>query len=266
MASTENQQVKSRRELLNERLRSRYPDMDFSDEETMFGRISDDYDEYDKNITGYQEREKAFADMFQKDPRSAHFIMQWQKGGHPVVELIRLIGTDKLRAVLDDPELLDEISDANAEYLERVAKSKELNDLYEKNIVETSKMLEQYREERGLTEEQTDAAMALLVGIMNDGVVGKFTPESIDMALKAINHDADVAAANQEGLVQGKNTKVEETLRKPKKGDGVSALGGANTSAGAQRPRRDIGVLGNYGDHNKTIWERGNEKRRSVSQ
>lgn len=269
MASTENQQVKSRRELLNERMRSRYPDMDFSDEEAMFGQISDDYDkydEYDKNIAGYQEREKAFADLFQKDPRSAHFMQQWRKGGDPVVELVRLLGSENLRAALDDPERLDAISEANKEFLEKTAKSKELDELYEKNIAETYKMLEKFREERGLTEEQTDAAMALLVGIMNDGVVGKFTPESIDMALKAINHDADVAAANQEGLVQGKNTKVEEKLRKPKRGDGVSALGGANTSAGAQRPRRDIGVLGNYGDHNKTIWERGNEKRRSVSQ
>ena len=50
------------------------------------------------------------------------------------------------------------------------------------------------------------------------------------MALKAINHDADVAVANQEGLVQGKNTKVEEKLRTKKEGDGVpvSVAGGNN--------------------------------------
>ena len=262
MAKTENQQVKTKREAMNERLRNRYPEMDFSDEETLFGRISDDYDEYDKNIAGYQEREKSFADMFYKDPRSAHFIQEWRNGGDPVIELIRQFGTD-IKAAIDDPERLEEIAAANKEHVERVAKAKEFEDMYEKNIAETINTIDAFQKERGLTEEQMDEAMSFLVGIMKDGVLGKFTAESLDMALKAINHDADVTVANQEGLVQGKNTKVEEKLRKPKTGDGVSALGGANTSS-QERPKRSMGALDSFGGSNKTIWERGGEKRRSV--
>ena len=85
------------------------------------------------------------------------------------------------------------------------------------------------------------------------------------MAFKAINHDADVENANQEGLVQGKNTKVEEKLRKPKSGDGTASLGGANGTAKPPRTRPSLGALDGYGDNNKTIWERGNEKRRRES-
>ena len=262
MAEIENQQVKSKREALSERLKNRYPDMDFSDEEAMYGRISDDYDEYDKNIAGYQEREKSFADMFYKDPRSAHFIQEWRNGEDPVISLVRQFGTD-IKAAIDDPERLEEIAAANKEHMERVAKQKEFDDMYEKNIVETLKTIDEFQSERGLTPEKTDEVMSFLVGIMKDGVLGKFTKESLDMALKAINHDADVTEANQEGLVQGKNTKVEEKLRKPKTGDGVSALGGANTSS-QERPRRSMGALDSFGGSNKTIWERGGEKRRSA--
>lgn len=262
MADVDNKQVKSRRQLLAERLQTRYPDKDFSDEESFFGQISDDYDEYDKNLAGYQEREKAFSDMFTSDPRSARFLIDWQKGQDPVVSLVRQFGTD-IKEAIDDPERIEEIAAANKEFVERVAKEKELEEAYQKNLSESLSTLDTLQQESGMSDEQIDAAMALLVSIVKDGIVGKFTPESIHMALKAINHDADVTAANQEGVVQGKNTKVEEKLRKPKSGDGTAALGGANgRSGGGQRPRPSLGVLDSFGDNNMTIWERGGEKRR----
>lgn len=262
MAEVENKQVKSKRQSMTERLQSRYPDKDFSDEESFFGQISDDYDDYDKNIAGYKEREKAFSDMFTSDPRSARFLTDWRNGQDPVVGLIRQFGTD-IKEAIDDPERQEQIASANKEFVEKVAKEKELEDLYQKNLSETLKNIEDLQAKNGLSDEQIDKAMELLIGIMKDGVVGKFTVESINMAMKAINHDADVATANQEGLVQGKNTRVEEKLRKPKQGDGTSALGGGNgTGVPRSKPQRSLGALENFGDNNKTIWERGNEKRR----
>ena len=48
------------------------------------------------------------------------------------------------------------------------------------------------------------------------------------MALKALNHDANVEAARGEGEVAGRNAKIEERLRQSKAGDGLPAMGGAN--------------------------------------
>lgn len=263
MAEVENKQVKSKRELMNERLKSRYPDRDFADDEAIFGQISDDYDEYDKNLAGYQEREKAFSDMFTTDPRSAHFLTEWRKGGDPVVELVRQFGTD-IKDAIDDPERLEAIAAANKEFVERVAKEKELEETYQQNVNESLKAIDEYQQRNGVSDEDIDKAMSLLVSIANDAVLGKFTPESLGMALKAINHDADVSAANHEGMVQGRNTKVEEKLRKPKSGDGTAPLGGTNGTAPTSRTRPSLGALENFGDNNKTIWERGGEKRRSA--
>lgn len=248
-----------------ERLQGRYPDRDFSDEEVVFGQISDDYDQYDQDLAGYQEREKAFSDMFTSDPRSASFINSWRQGENPVIALVRRFGKD-IKDVIEDPEWQKQVEEADKEFVERVAKEKELNDLYEANKEETIKTRDAYQAKHGLSDEQIDAAIALLREIANDLVVGKITEETLDMAFKAINHDADVQVANHEGLVQGKNTKVEEKLRKPKSGDGTAPLGGANGSAKPVRTRPSLGALDSYGDNNKTIWERGNERRRREQQ
>ncbi len=263
MAEVENKQVKSKRELMAERLRSRYPDKDFSDEDAFFGQISDDYDEYDRNISGYQEHEKAFSDMFSSDPRSAAFLTSWRNGGDPVVELIRRFGTD-IKDALEDPERQEAIAAANKEFLERVAKEKALKEEYLKNSDSSLKTIEEVQKAKGISDEEIDAAMKLLITICHDGIVGKFSAESIEMALKAINHDADVEGAAQAAEVRGKNTKIEEKLRKGKKGDGTANLDGANGTAGSPATRRSLGALDNYGDNLKNIYERGGEKRHRI--
>ena len=52
--------------------------------------------------------------------------------------------------------------------------------------------------------------------------------------MKAINHDSDVEIAGHEGEVRGKNTKIEENLRKQKKGDGIPNIDGSNRRSGSQ--------------------------------
>ena len=230
MEKTENEKVKTKRELLAERLKKRYPDKDFSDDEMFFGQISDDFDESDRDLAGYREREKAFSDMFTSDPRSAQFVTDWRAGEDPEVGLIRRHGKDNILEAINDPDKLEKIAEANKEYVSRVAKQKELEDMYQANIAESIKAIEAMPQTNGITDEDIDKAMEFLLGIIRDGIIGKFSPDSIMMALNAINHDADVETANQEGLIQGKNTKVEEKLRKPRSGDGTTPLGSANNT------------------------------------
>jgi len=236
MEATDNKPVKTGREMLLSRLQERYPDKEFADDEALFSQIGEDYDASDAKMKEYQDREKSLSDMFSADPRSAAFLSKWLEGGDPVVEFVRRWG----REALEDPEKLDAITEANKEFLERTAKAKELDELYEQNLQESNALMDAIKAEGNVSEEQLDAALALLIGIANDGIVGKFTRESLEMALKAINHDEDVATANHEGLVQGKNTKVEEKLRKAKSGDGAPSLAGSNGSAAPPKKRLNI--------------------------
>lgn len=235
MATGDNNQVKSKRDSFMERMRGKYPDREFADDEEIFGQISDDYDGYDKELSGYKEREKAFSDMFTSDPRSAAMMMNWKNGGDPAVELVRQFGTE-IKDAIDDPARQEEIAAANKEFVERVAKEKELEETYQNNLTQSLAMIGDLQKREGLSDETVDAAMELLMTIVKDGVVGKFSEESLRMAMKAMSHDEDVANAGHEGEVRGKNTKINETLRKRDKGDGLAPLNGKPTG-GAQRQR-----------------------------
>lgn len=229
MEGTENKQVKTKREMAMERLQGRYPEKDFSDEEVMFGQISDDYDDYDRQLGEYKDREDKLNKMFDSDPRTAYFLSTWREGNDPVVSLIRQFGTD-IKDAIDDPARQDEIAAANKDFVERMAKEKELEAEYQSNLEESLKVLEQVQQEKGASDEDIDNAMEFLVGIMKDGIVGKFSRESIEMAMKALGHDADVAAAAHEGEVLGRNAQIEEKLRKKNEGDGTAMLDGKNGS------------------------------------
>ena len=223
-------QAKSRRDQFGERLKAKYPDREYADDEALFGQIGDDYDEYEKQIGGYKERESKLTDMLATDPHSAQFITDMAQGKDPWSSLINRIGIDGVKEMLDNPEKMDEYAASNKEYVERVAKQKSLEDEWQKNMSATLQMLEQKQTELGLSDEQLDQAADWIKEVANNAILGIITPETFDMALKAINHDTDVEAASQEGEIRGKNAKAEATLRKPKRGDGTPVLNGANNA------------------------------------
>lgn len=236
MAETNN---KTKRELFSERMKSKYPDREFADDEELFGQINSDYDDYDNQLAGYKDREGKLTEMFSADPRSASFLMSWKEGGDPVTEFVRRFGTE-IKERIDDPEWQEQLAAANKEYVERVAKEKEYEEMYNKNLDESKAMLAEMQKENGLSDEQVDEAFNLLLGIIRDGVLGKFSRETMDMAMKAINHDADVETAAYEGEVRGRNTKIDEKLRKQKQGDGLAQLDGKNNGVQQQRKRQSI--------------------------
>ena len=221
MAEIEN--VKSKRELLNERMKGKYPDMDFSDDEVSSLETPK---EEEKETNMFRQLFMESFEQADEEDESERYI-GWSEGADPAVELVRQFGTD-IKEAIDDPERQEAIAAANKEYLERVAKEKELEETYQANLAESLKNIDELQAKHGLTDEQVDEAMALVLQIANDAVVGKFTPETIEMAMKAINHDVDVDEAALEGEIRGKNTKIEETLKRNEAGDGVAALAGKN--------------------------------------
>lgn len=235
--NVETKQVKSKRDLLKERLHSKYPEKEFSDDEEFYGQISDDFDDSDKKLNDYKEREKTFSDMFTSDPRSASFITDWRNGEDPVIGLIRRFGPE-IKDAIDDPNMQEQIAAANKEYIERLEQSKKLDEEYKQNISETLSYLDKMSEEGQLDDDKIDDAMALLLKIVHEGVAGKFTPETIDMAVKAINHDVDVEDADRAGEVRGRNAKISEKLKKASRGDNLPVLDGANGNEPKQKDTR----------------------------
>lgn len=260
---SKNTEVKSNRDRYAERLKAKHPDKEFADDEALFGQINDDYDSYDNELSGYREREKALSDLFASNPRSAAFLTDWRKGEDPIIGMVRKFGDD-FKAALEDPEKQEALAAANKEFAERIAEEERYEKEYQKNINETLATLEAMQQEEGFSDDDIDSGMDFLVGIVRDGIMGRFTKESVAMAIKAIKHDMDVEQADREGEVRGRNMKIEEKLRKDGRGDGTASLGSKN--GGGKRTAQkmpDLGVIDrNYGESD--IWKRGGEKRRPI--
>lgn len=229
--------TKSKRDLFGERLKKKYPDREYADDEALFGQIGDDYDDYERQLGEYKEREGRITDLFSSNPKSAQFITDMAKGDDPWLAVVERMGIDGITELLNDPSKREKYAEANKKYLQRVAKEKELEEEYERNLAESLNLLEQIQQERGLGDETINAAYDLILRIAHEAILGKFTAETVDMALNAVNHDADVANARTEGTVAGRNAKINEQLRKPKAGDGTPNLAGSNNAPAGQTKR-----------------------------
>lgn len=216
---------KNKRELFIERLKAKYPDDNFDDEEVLYDRLGEDYDDAENKLAEYKKHEDGLSSMFAADPRSAAYLNSWRKGADPAVELIRMFGDD-VREALDDPDKQEEIAEARKEYLDKVSKSKELEEEYSKNLEVSLEELSKFQEDNNLTDEELDNVSEFIMTIITDGINGKITRDTMEMALKALNHDTDIAEASHEAEVRGKNAKITEKLRKT--GDGMAAMGGQN--------------------------------------
>ena len=246
----------SKRDRLKARLKDKYPDDDMDDDEVLAGRIYDDYDDYEGQLEGYKGREKEIAGLFGRDPRSASFISRWAGGEDPAVLLVETFGTEITDAI-GDPEKQEQIAEANQKFLDRIANSEKLEKEYEENLSESLNVIGKLQNE-GVPDEDIDKSMELLQNIVTDGVRGKFTRDTIEMALKAIGYDNAVAEAEETGRVAGRNEKIDVKLRKPEEGDGTANLSGGGSTP--ERPTPDLGALGEASTR-KSIWDKGKMKR-----
>lgn len=239
MENTKNQPVMSKRDVALERMRAKHPDKNFDDSEVFNNQIVEDFVDGGDRIAKFEEDERALSDMILADPRAAQILVDMRNGTDVATSLVRLFGTE-IKDAIDDPARLDEIAEAQKDYMDRVAKEKEYEETYKGNLEQTLNTIEAVQNEMGLTDEKVDEAMAFLQSIISDGVMGKFSAESIKMALKAISHDVDVAQAAREGEVKGRNTRIEEKLRKAKQGDGMPAINSKNNNVAQARRNESI--------------------------
>ena len=125
----------------------------------------------------------------------------------------------------------------------------------------TQAMVDEWEKKHGLESGTVDNLLAVASAIADDAFMGIVKEETLDMLLKAMNYEKDLAEAASEAEIRGKNAKIDEKLRTRKANDGTVALDG-KTGTTMTPKRRNLGALDRFGgDGNKTIWERGNEKR-----
>ena len=206
-----------------------------------------DADEDDKRLAAYDEDAKATSELFESDPRSAEFWLQWKKnkGKSPIAAMVRIYGADGLRDALDDPDFADQIEEADKSYRETYEEGKNYGETVQKNLDATLDTIDKYQQENGLTDEEADKLLTSVFERFQHIQLGVVTAEDLDWVRKIQSYDNDMAEARAEGEIAGRNTKIREQLRKPKESDGVAALNGG--ASNAKSP--NIGITGSLDEY-----------------
>lgn len=260
MEDTEKQEVKSRKQQLMERMKTKRPDLNFDDEDSFYGSISDDYDAYDGELKGYKENEEKLLGAFNKDPRIASMFLAMTKGENPLLYLIDHFGQDEIRTALDDPDMKDKIVERQNAYLERQAKNSKLEEEAKINITVSLDALDEAKTELGCSDEEADKAFEMFAQIQEDAIVDKVTKETWMMLLKGLKHDMDVENAAHEAEIRGRNAKIDKEKKKSTVPDGLPPqLGGQGALNDKSNKMPAIeGALSKYADDDSDdIWKRG---------
>ena len=217
MATENNIKPSSRENLLN-RARERYPDRKFADLDAtepeegvsdLDEAIDEMLNDYATQKAEYDEKNSRLTDLLISDPSSAEFIQKWIETGDPRTALVEVFG--------DDLGMGEEAQGEFAEQLNGWRERKSANDALEaeaeNNWQASLSALEEWGNAKGLSLEQKRDVMLRLLSITFNGMENKYAAEDFDLALNAINHDNDVAAARAEGEVAGRNAKIEAARR-----------------------------------------------------
>ena len=238
-----------------ENFKARHPEWDGADIDLLTALAEADIKAANDAAEACRARERAMSEMLAADPRSAVFLRNWSEGADPVVELVRQFGPE-IRDAIDNPALQEQMAEANAAYLGRLADERGLEEEFRRNIAESLERVDRRSNGSGAIDDATlERAWEWLRRVTDDGIRGIVSDEALDMALLAINHDADVASADAAGRLAGRNEAIEAHMRGLEAaGDGTIAS--SATGGGLRNPRRrpPLGVIDSF-DSYRSVWD-----------
>ena len=160
----------------------------------------------------------------------------------------------------DENDVLHELYDELVGKVEAMAADKEKQEMeYESNLEQTIGDIEAMKGQEGADADSIDQAVAWLQRVADEMSRGQLLKDDILTVMKAMTYDSDVAAADHDGEVRGRNYVITEHLRKEQAPADVHALRGTGGIYSSSLDPLALGALA--GTARPTIWERGREKR-----
>lgn len=197
------------REKILQRLKTKHPDKQFANDDELFGTIDNDYTDYDNQLSSYRDVDNKMTNLFESNPQFAGMFISAIRGDkNPVLTMIETFGED-FRNYLDNPENAKDIAEANAKFVERLNKEKDLESVYEKNLENSLAVAEELKNEGGYSDEQIDIAFKSIIDDAGKAIMGEINKEMLENKLKGLNHDNDVQEAAMEASIKAKNEKIE---------------------------------------------------------
>ena len=259
-ANKDGQQAQQPPQSARERYRSRYsaahPDLNLDDEEAFYGQANQNLDE----LEGFRETNRQLGETFDRNPLLAGLLMAAKEGENPFTYLAEQIGPDMdIRELANNPEFGTKMGEALAKYQENLAAGAKAEKEMGENFTNSMNALKELQQERGLSDEDTQALCRKLFGevdpetheIVEPGIIGNaamgIIPKEVwEAVLKAENYDADIASATDKARATALNEKIQNG--KKSFDAGVPTLNG-NAGARAPKEKKNDGSLRSFGEN-----------------
>lgn len=204
------EQQPSKRDAFRSRIGQRYPDLNLDDEDAYYDQMGRTLDEYE----GYETNSRRLRESMEKSPAMAEMLIaaREQDDFDPVVWMVQNKGLD-LQAVQDDPDYAQKLADAHSAYLERRAKSDEIEAAMSENMPKSVEAIRAKAAELGLDDEKAAEIVGQMYQTMDDMVHGILNPDVFVLLAKGSTHDTDVSQARDEGKAEGLNQRIDDKLR-----------------------------------------------------
>lgn len=227
--------VTSSRQAFMERIKTRHPDLDENDEESFYSAVNADYDEDDEGreaLKRYREEDDRMRDIFQSDPRMANIFLGMARGENVLEYLIDNFGQDFLDAINDpeNDEARERIAQKQREWLDRQAKSKELEAQAAENLDKALDAFDAAAEATGADDSAKEEAFKKFIDFQKRVIVNDIDEDMWRLFFKGVSYDADVEQAGIEGETRGRNAKIRERLRDSGESSPMG-IGGASAQA-----------------------------------
>ena len=225
-----------------DRLKARYPDMAAQTDED-YNLMSEKYfDETEAEMSRYKDSEKAVSDLIESDPEFKAVVSDMLVNGMPFkVAVAKHIAPEDLTYNEDDDNY-DSWQKAKQERLDKAAKYAEMQKEIANNEIETSKVFNEFCDEKNIPQEERDAFLQ----IINDNLIGllykKVDKKFLELCYKGSTYDKAVEQAAKEGEINGRNQKIQAQKAKEdraKIGDGIPSPSGKQASQEREKPKTD---------------------------
>ena len=213
----------TKREAFMSKVKERYPDNDYEDEEARYGAYSQYVDDISSERDKYKASNDKFAEAYSRDPRFAAIAQEAVKDdGNVASKMVEVYGRDVMEA-FNDPEQIAALTEANNKYLADVAEMNEIAKEQEKNKAESDKVIADFLAANDMAPEEGEKFLEGYYQMIEDGLMGIVRKEYLESYMKSLNYDSDLIDAARAGEVKGMNERAEKQI-KTQIGDGIADI------------------------------------------
>lgn len=231
-------------EAFRNRIKSAYPEDDFSDDEAFFGKASEQLDNLEQYRNNNMEANKALMEIFNAEPTVAEVLKDMIEGASFREAISRHFSADELTPVEGDPDR--EGWKRNSETrTKRLADNELANKTKQENDEFSAKEIADFAKENDLDPDRAQEFLNKVGEALDEVYSGKISKGFLSSMWKALNHENDVKNAAETARIAGRNEKIVAKKEEKPKGDGLPALGNANNGDQPQKKPSWIDNLAN---------------------